>query len=642
MVIYQIITSLLVAISCIGYGASLLRLLRVRVGLNFIGRLTLFFAVGMGFSGWLLFFLGVAGALNSAGFTIILVTGLLGVLMFWRDFNPSFTRTGLLGCSILLLTGLIILMDIFEALAPAGEADTLAYHYALIKEFIDAGQVTFEPRAIDGAAPLLIQMTYLTPYFLGGETSLNSWNLICGIAAGGLFYSILRQHLSKNWALVVVMLFLTTPAVIYVSGSGQVEVKNSLFVMLAAFAIERSRSTNNLGYIALAGMAAGYFVGGKYLGLIFAATCGLVILFQSDGIKRAALFAFFAFLTGFQWYLWNWLHTGDPLFPVLYDYIGDKSLQIWSDAHQRNLWTYLKGETGVAVNLANFFAYPVLATFSTEPAFGSLRAGFGPFYLFVLPLSLLGLWLHRRSIFQSKLFTYAVITLIFYFLWFFSGQSQRVRHLLPILPLLLICLSVSALRFSQHVGSFRPLVFAILIALSFQFSVQTLFTFKFIQYAFSNETRDEFLNRTVSWYEPVMWINKNLSSNNKVLHSIRWHNYLLNVPYYWSHWDTQSLVNLLPNQTDTRRFLREIQNLRVTHVLQFPVLMDKVGSKARDDSNKFNYHIRVLAEEKCLLLVKAFNVRRFGSRTLSTSTASHSRTNLYRLSNTGCIKLSTG
>ena len=64
--------------------------------------------------------------------------------------------------------------------------------------------------------------------------------------------------------------------------------------MLAAFAIERSRSTNNLGYIALAGMAAGYFVGGKYLGLIFAATCGLVILFQSDGIKRAALFAFFA------------------------------------------------------------------------------------------------------------------------------------------------------------------------------------------------------------------------------------------------------------------------------------------------------------------------------------------------------------
>ena len=64
---------------------------------------------------------------------------------------------------------LVLIFDLFEALAPPADADTMAYHFAIPKNFLRAGGIYFIPRVTDGAIPLLLHMTFIPPMALGGE-----------------------------------------------------------------------------------------------------------------------------------------------------------------------------------------------------------------------------------------------------------------------------------------------------------------------------------------------------------------------------------------------------------------------------------------------------------------------------------------
>ena len=70
----------------------------------------------------------------------------------------------------------------FEA-APPADADTLAYHFVVPRKFLLDATLNFIPRAIDGAVPLLVQMTYVPALALGGEGAATLWALVSGWAA---------------------------------------------------------------------------------------------------------------------------------------------------------------------------------------------------------------------------------------------------------------------------------------------------------------------------------------------------------------------------------------------------------------------------------------------------------------------------
>ena len=48
-------------------------------------------------------------------------------------------------------------------------------------------------------------------------------------------------------------------------------------------------------------------------------------------------------------------------------------------------------------------------------------------------------------------------------MWFFSGTSQRIRHLLPILPLVLLCFTVSAERIDSFKRFYLPAAAGIIL-----------------------------------------------------------------------------------------------------------------------------------------------------------------------------------
>ena len=118
------------------------------------------FALGMGTLGWLVFWFGIAGMLQSWQLWCLLLPGLLSFFCLRKNLKyPSFSDYGHITVMLVMLLTVIVFMDLMEALAPPADADTLAYHFALPKQFLTNGIIEFVPIAVDGAIPLLMHMT---------------------------------------------------------------------------------------------------------------------------------------------------------------------------------------------------------------------------------------------------------------------------------------------------------------------------------------------------------------------------------------------------------------------------------------------------------------------------------------------------
>ena len=154
---------------CLGLGAAALHLLRVLPDLRWDERLSWSFAIGFGLLGWVLFFFGAAGLFSGAALLALLIIGALGMVFLRAGPTWQLGRPELPDWVLILAFAVVFTFDLLEGLSPPSDADSLAYHFALPRQFLEAGALVFQPRALDGAIPLLTQMTYVPALGLGGE-----------------------------------------------------------------------------------------------------------------------------------------------------------------------------------------------------------------------------------------------------------------------------------------------------------------------------------------------------------------------------------------------------------------------------------------------------------------------------------------
>ena len=600
--------------AALGLGAGVLRVLGLDREMTPGEHWTVSFAIGFGVLGWLVFPVGIAGLLSPGPLWALLLAGSSGVLLLRKSGLPVLeTHPDIISKALLCFLAAVLFLDFAEALAPPADADSLAYHFNWPKRFIAAGEVAFIPQAWTGAVPLLVQMTYIPPLALGGDTALTLWTMTASWAGAALLFVFCRRHFSLNWALAVTLIYLTTPAVVYGGGSGQVEPKMTLFVLVGAWGVARSLETGRLSFAVLAGLAAGFFAGAKYMGLLFVAAAGLVILLQRSGLKRGlaagAVFGFAAIAAGFQWYAWNAVHTGDPVFPMFFEWLGHEDLEFWSADY--TIW-FKKAlrliERDIPRSVWWLFGYPFKATFDPEPIFEARRTGFGPFAILILPFAVFGAWTFRDRIRQSRLFTYALVCGLFYALWFFTGSSQRIRHLVPVLPLLLIVLTAAAVRFAVWKKLHAPLLTAAGLTLIAQLAGHGVFGISYLKHFARGENREAFLSRTVLAYDVVPWINANLGPEERIALSERQVLYYLKVPYFFASANVQTRVELRPGRVRPRSLYRQLKSVGVTHVLY------RFGAKT--DAPPEQAPWSALRDMGCLTLRKKIQLRIFKSRTL--------------------------
>ena len=406
---------------------------------------------------------------------------------------------------------------------------------------------------------------------------------------------------------------------LYGGGSGQVEARLALFALAGAFAAGDAVHTGRIRYAVLAGLMAGFYAGSKYFGILFVVACALPLFARRRWFPRALVYGLAVLVAGFQWYSWNWYYTDDPLFPALYAFLDIPDSALWDQEHNAYFWdVFVPAESAVRANLFWFLTYPFQATFDSVAVFESGRTGFGPYGLLVLPFAATGIWRFRRRLLSSRLTAPAVIAFVFYTLWFFSGTSQHIRHLLPVYTVLIMCLTVAASRWAEGHQLHRPLAAAAGLTILVQLGGHGVFAFNYARYVFSDETREAFLRRNVSHFEPVPWINANLTRNDRILLPETQLVYLLDVPHYSAHPITQILVDHSPRARDAKRFLEQLKARGITHLL----LTQKVSSETGTiiDTGDENFRLWSFAETLrragCASIVKTFETRSFGSRTL--------------------------
>jgi len=623
---------------CLGLGAAALRALGILEDLRPLQAWAIAFVLGTGLLGWLVFFPGVLGYLSAPVLAGLMALGLAGIAPLLRLVSRPETP-GPLIWTLIAVTLLAVGFDLAEALAPPGDADSLAYHFSLPKKFLSDGRIEFVPRIISGASPMLVQMTYVPVLALGGEQALMLWTFLSGLAAAALLYVLCREYFGQAWSLMVAVVFLTLPAVVYGAGTGQVEVRMAMFVMVATFATGRALETRRSSYVVLAGLAAGFLAASKYPGLFIVLASGLLMLTRKGRLRRGVLYSAAVLAAGFQWYVWNAIHTGDPFFPMLFELLGTPDSGFWTPEHQaafRRNFSSL--ELAVPPNLFWYFAYPFKAVFDGFPVFESSITGFGPYLMIVLPFALAGAWRERRLLLAGPLSSFLFVPLLFYTFWFFISSSQRLRHLLPVLPPLMIWASVAAHRFVSGRSLARPVIAGLVVVLGIQLGGHAFFSLKYLRHLVSDESREAFKTRAVSGYAAVPFLNARLTNKDRLLLSDRQYLYYLKFPYLFANQHNQSQINFLPGVRDTGTFMRELRAQGVTHVLGF----GEMTPTPRNEDPTIVWLVSAAWRDGCLEPLASIPVTLYKSRTMPTGGHSRVLRTLFRISRKNCPHLAPG
>ncbi len=610
---------LLLIASALGAGSMAMHISGIRKTLTLGEDIVISLTLGAGLIGWLMFFPGVMGYLSPPTIISIVIVSCFGTAPLWHRLRSNGENIPKVSFSIIekvLISGLaiVLIFDLLEAFAPQADADTMAYHFGTPSLFLSHGAIKFIPRALDGGVPLLQQMGYAAALSLGGELTANLWLAITGWTVGAMTFIVTSRLASRPWAIATTLLVMTSPAIIYGAGTGQVETRAAAYVIIAAFAAYCAIKENHLGYAWIAAIATGLFFGTKYTGLLLGFACGVVFLLQGrNRIKYATIFSIIALSIGAQWYAFNFYHSGDPIFPILWGIVDYPVNFPWSDIQSLRIHElYGLVESPVAKNIIWFFAYPFVATLDPFPQFESSRVGLGVAWLLLLPFAILGAWrLGWRSL-HSPAAIFITICLIYYAIWFFFGPSQRVRHLLPVYPLLLIAFACLSHQATRHWYAFAiPCSAAIFMTIMIQMGGQAIVSLKYIHYAVSKASPSIFLRNNIVGYDVVFALNTLLGKDDRVLIINRQWLYRLKVRYFYAHPDLQSEIILNANSYDPALFLKQLNSKSITHVVISQSSLDK---PAKD--SPLQKYMKTLQSNACARIINQLDVPLWASRTL--------------------------
>lgn len=611
---------LLLAATCLGLGTLVLAVLRLRPASRAV-HWALAFALGHAVLGWLVFPLGVLGLLSPLWLWGMTLAPLPALAWLPRPSAPK--SIGLAELTLLLFVAVIAGLILAVGLTPPTDADSLAYHFALPRQFLAQGQIVFVPRAVDGAIPLLVQMTYLPALALGGERAMTLWASLSSLGCIALLAALARPHLGRVWTLAACAVAISWPAFVYGAPSGQIESKVVMYVLAAAWAANMAVRQGCIRHAALAGLAAGSFAAAKYTGLLLVAAVGLALLWPGRRwLGRGLAFGVAVLVIAWQWYWWNWLHTSDPVFPMLFETLRLPDGSWWNADHHAWFKTGMFGaEIQHQPSLWHALAYPIEATLWAEPKYESLRTGFGPLPVLLLPFALAGAWSARKRLRSSALWLPAVIVIVFYALFYFSASSQRIRHLLPVAPLaLLLAMTACRTALDRWPGLAAPVVAAMIAVLIVQLGAAALFARGFLQHLAGTEVRSAFLTRMVPRYPPVEWVNAHLPSGSRLFFDSRQLAYYLPVNSVMGHQVDFAAIAYRPGYANPDLFLAQLRGFGVTHLLVYD--LDMALALARGDDSPLGRQIVPWLRSGCMTEIKPFQVPVFGSRTLNDATGS--------------------
>ncbi|MDP8253410.1 MAG: hypothetical protein P9X27_03315 [Candidatus Kaelpia aquatica] len=409
----------------------------------------------------------------------------------------------------LLLIASYLFITQLNALTPPVSRDALNYHLYLPKLYLEDGQIMTIAENIYSYFPAYWGLFYSFLISLSSDIMpklMHSLFLIMSIFLIMDFVKILNREAKPIHGMIAGIIFLSAPTITKNAAWAYLDISFSFYLLLGIYMIIQSRQSRNRAYLYLAAISIGFATGMKYLGLIWIALSGLLII-EIDGsiyksFKSCLRFALVATLIASPFYIRNYIQTGNPFFPFLSNIFGYQNIE----AEKFELIMAYFKSYGEGIYFKDFLLLPYRLLFESE--FGIPSKFDGKISLLFIA-SIAAIIKIRKTIpYKSLLY----MPLIYLLLWFLL--SQQIRFLIPLLAILSIItgfyLSLLKLKYLNYV-----LIFAGLLYL--YYPLKDCYKIKPYNFILGRESKSEFMTHHIRAYPIIEYINNSLPQKAKIM-----------------------------------------------------------------------------------------------------------------------------
>ena len=419
------------------------------------------------------------------------------------------------GALLLLLTISLLML----ACVPPISRDALIHHLQVPKLYLQHGAIYQIPELPFSYYPMNLDLLYMWALHFGNDILPKYIHMFFGLGTALLIYNHLNKRLSKNYALLGALFFLTIPIIVKLSITVYVDLGLVFFSTASLLSLFHwIENKKRWRYLILAGICCGLAMGTKYNGLLILFLLTLFIpllVVRSNNIKKpsrialqaALLFFLMAILTASPWLIRNSLWTGNPVYP-LYDTLFNPppATDALKDATDNNgiRGVFATRHVLYGEGIGQLLLLPARIFFEgkdDDPKYFDGRLN--PFLLllpfFAFPRRFRA---NKQILLEKKTF---LSFCVLYFLFAFNTSVLRIRYLTPMIPSLVI-LSIYGLhniekslkdKFTAHLTT--PVILLPLIALMLGLNATYIYQqFKYINpisYINGELSREDYLNK---------------------------------------------------------------------------------------------------------------------------------------------------
>lgn len=604
---------------CVCAGVGRLLLGRWEAGRLSLGeRWALFGWTGMTLLAYGVLFLGLCGLLRwqwiLALVALWIVIGTRDLVHLVGEMHVTDLRAQRLGWTV-FLWGMIAICILFAATGAVhppitNEYDSLTYHLAAPKLYLEAGEVYRILHDYHTNSPLNLEMLYTIGLAFGSEAMAKSFHfavylLLIASVAGAAKRLFGNAH--GSLPALAASIVGTLPPIVWEAGTAYVDLGMALGMWLGLVCLIGWWCSPHPDphWLWLSGVASGTAMATKVLG-------GIVLLFTLVALGAAALrrrrvgwrsvagFLALAALFGGPWYVRAWVYTGNPIYPYAYSLLGGVD---WDADCARNYredqlrygfgriaeaasrgeyrpttFVSVPAETAVdpgpVTRVVNrLFAKgrpPVWWGLPLVPLFATFDGAvfwerpmvvgiIGPLFLAFLP----ALWLARPLPPSVRLcLAFAAFMLC---VWWFT--TQLTRYLIPALVALSLPTALGITRLMRSAGAYGRLT-AVLASVGLTIHVLCGFVMWTGQapFAFGSMSRTAAIASGFEMYPLFQAVNTQLGPSDKVALYGEPRGYYLEVPYLWADFGYHTLLPYR-EMADADDLLDAYRRLGVTAVL---------------------------------------------------------------------------
>lgn len=376
-------------------------------------------------------------------------------------------------------------------LVPEIAFDSLWYHLTLPKLYLENGGISFIPGSLFyySALPKLGELLYLLPVGLHLEQLAKAIHALFGVGICIVLYKLAKEQTNKYFALLSVVIFLSNIVVLWQATTSYVDLMRAFFETLALYGLLLFEKTQKKKWLIESAICMGLAIETKLISLstliVYSLFAILSTNIRREKIGSGALYIFLALLVPLPWFVFSYIHTGNPIYPIFTGF---------NPPFEFHLLTLIKDAILIFI-------------FSSDPV--------SPVYLAFLPLVPF-IWKRLTGI-QRKIFLLAVGSFL---AWILTPRTGGGRFILSYLPLFSLCVVITLYYSRLYIQ--KLFIFFIFILAATTLLYRGVAQFDSFKVALGIQSKTEYLVLHLNYnfgdfYDTDNYFKNTLGENDRVL-----------------------------------------------------------------------------------------------------------------------------